>query len=219
MDPVQLAPYIDHTLLKPEASQEKIDALCDEARQFGFASVCVLPFWVRRCAARLRESNVKVCTVVGFPLGAHATKIKALETEQAIIDGAQEIDMVINLGALKSGQFDLVREDIEAVVSAAQEKAVVKVIIETGLLTQEEKVTACQIALQTGADFVKTSTGFSGQGATVEDVRLIKKIVQDRVGIKASGGIRSYEQALAMIRAGATRLGTSSGTAIILSAP
>jgi deoxyribose-phosphate aldolase len=218
MDPVQLAPYIDHTLLKPEASQEKIDALCDEARQFGFASVCVLPFWVRRCAARLRESNVKVCTVVGFPLGAHATKLKALETEQAIIDGAQEIDMVINLGALKSGQFDLVREDIEAVVSAAQEKAVVKVIIETSLLTQEEKVTACQIALQTGADFVKTSTGFSGQGATVEDVRLIKKIVQDRVGIKASGGIRSYEQALAMIRAGATRLGTSSGTAIILSA-
>lgn len=219
METIRLSPYIDHTLLKPDAKVDEIDQLCDEARQYGFASVCVLPAWVRRCAERLKESQVKVCTVVGFPLGGSVAKIKVKESSQAVEDGAQEIDMVINIGALKSGYFNQVREEIEGVVREVKGQALVKVIIETSLLTAEEKRTACQIILDAGAHFVKTSTGFSGGGATVEDVRFIKEIVGARAGIKASGGIRTYSAALAMIQAGATRLGTSSALAILKDAP
>ncbi|MDQ0339619.1 deoxyribose-phosphate aldolase [Caldalkalibacillus uzonensis] len=211
----QLAAYIDHTLLKPEATQEQIDKLCEEARQYQFASVCVNPTWVKRCAEQLKGTNVKVCTVIGFPLGANTSVIKAAETAQAIADGAQEVDMVLNIGALKSGQHNVVEQDIKAVVEAAQGKALVKVIIETALLTDEEKIIACQLSQRAGADFVKTSTGFAGGGATVEDVQLMKKTVGETLEVKASGGIRDYEKAVAMIEAGATRLGASAGVAIV----
>lgn len=215
MEAIQLARYIDHTLLKPEATQEQIDTLCVQAEQHGFASVCVLPYWVKHCASRLAESKVKVCTVVGFPLGAHMIKTKVMETKEAIEAGACEIDMVINIGALKSGHINHVKEEIKAVVAEAADRALVKVIIETGLLTNTEKETMCQLILESGAHFVKTSTGFTSSGATVEDVRLLKSIVQDQIGIKASGGIRTYEQALAMIQVGATRIGSSSSLAIL----
>ncbi len=219
MDAIQLASFLDHTLLKPEATQEQIEALCAEAKRYGFASVCVLPYWVKHCADLLSDSKVKVCTVVGFPLGAHALKTKVTETREALKAGAQEIDMVINLGAFKSGHLQHVEEEIKAVVAEAADHALVKVIIETGLLTKDEKATICQMILDSGAHFVKTSTGFSAPGATVEDVRLIRSIVQGRLGIKASGGIRTYDQAMAMIKAGATRLGSSSSLAIVGSAP
>ncbi|GGK18479.1 deoxyribose-phosphate aldolase [Caldalkalibacillus thermarum] len=214
----QLAAYIDHTLLKPDATQQEIDKLCEEARQYQFASVCVNPTWVKRCAQQLKDTPVKVCTVVGFPLGANTSTIKAAETEQALADGAQEVDMVINIGTLKSGQHHAVEEDIKAVVKATQGKAVVKVIIETALLTDEEKIIACQLSKRAGADFVKTSTGFLGGGATVADVELMKKTVGDTLGVKASGGIRDYATAIAMIKAGATRLGASAGVAIVTGA-
>ena len=206
--------YIDHTLLKADANKEQILSLIDEAKKYEFASVCVNPTWVKTAAELLKDSSVKVCTVIGFPLGANTPFVKACETKNAIQNGADEIDMVINIGALKSKNLALVEEDIQAVVEASGDK-LVKVIIETCLLTDDEKVLACQIAKTAGADFVKTSTGFSTGGATVADVALMRQTVGPEMGVKASGGARSYEDALAFIEAGATRIGTSSGVAIM----
>ena len=211
---MKLNKYIDHTLLKPDASQEQIETLIEEAKKYDFASVCVNPTWVNFAAQSLKGTDVKVCTVIGFPLGANTPELKAFETSDAIRNGANEIDMVINIGALKSQNFDLVEKDIRAVVEAAK-GTLVKVIIETCLLTDDEKVKACQIAQKAGADFVKTSTGFSTGGATVADVALMRKTVGPDMGVKASGGARSYEDALAFIKAGATRIGASSGVAIM----
>lgn len=211
---MKLNKYIDHTLLKPDASQEQIETLIEEAKKYEFASVCVNPTWVSFAAQALKATDVKVCTVIGFPLGANTPELKAFETSDAIQNGANEIDMVINIGALKSRNFDLVERDIRAVVEAAK-GTLVKVIIETCLLTDDEKVKACQIAQKAGADFVKTSTGFSTGGATVADVALMRKTVGPDMGVKASGGARSYEDALAFIKAGATRIGASSGVAIM----
>jgi len=211
---MKLNKYIDHTLLKPDASQEQIMNLIEEATEHDFASVCVNPTWVAFAAQALKGTDVKVCTVIGFPLGANTPEVKAFEAEDAIQNGADEIDMVINIGALKSRNFDLVERDIRAVVEAAK-GTLVKVIIETCLLTDDEKVKACQIAQKAGADFVKTSTGFSTGGATVADVALMRKTVGPNMGVKASGGARSYEDALAFIKAGATRIGASSGVAIM----
>lgn len=211
---MKLNKYIDHTLLKPDASQEQIATLIEEAKKYDFASVCVNPTWVAFAAQALKGTDVKVCTVIGFPLGANTPEVKAFEAEDAIQNGADEIDMVINIGALKSRNFDLVERDIRAVVEAAK-GTLVKVIIETCLLTEDEKVKACQIAQKAGADFVKTSTGFSTGGATVADVALMRKTVGPNMGVKASGGARSYEDALAFIKAGATRIGASSGVAIM----
>jgi len=212
---VNIAKMIDHTLLKANTTKEQIIKLCEEAKQCGFASVCVNPTWVALAAELLEGTGVKVCTVIGFPLGANAPETKAFETKDAINKGANEVDMVINIGALKDGNDELVERDIRAVVEAAEGKALVKVIIETCLLTEEEKVRACQLAVKAGADFVKTSTGFSTGGATVEDVALMRKTVGDKVGVKASGGVRNVDDAKAMITAGATRIGTSSGVAIV----
>ena len=211
---MKLNKYIDHTLLKPDASQEQIATLIEEAKKYDFASVCVNPTWVSFAAQSLKGTDVKVCTVIGFPLGANTPELKAFETSDAIQNGANEVDMVINIGALKSRNFDLVERDIRAVVEAAK-GTLVKVIIETCLLTDDEKVKACQIAQKAGADFVKTSTGFSTGGATVADVALMRKTVGPDMGVKASGGARSYEDALAFIKAGATRIGASSGVAIM----
>ena len=211
---MKLNKYIDHTLLKPYASQEQIETLIEEAKKYDFASVCVNPTWVNFAAQALKATDVKVCTVIGFPLGANTPELKAFETSDAIQNGANEVDMVINIGALKSRNFDLVERDIRAVVEAAK-GTLVKVIIETCLLTDDEKVRACQIAQKAGADFVKTSTGFSTGGATVADVALMRKTVGPDMGVKASGGARSYEDALAFIKAGATRIGASSGVAIM----
>ena len=211
---MKLNKYIDHTLLKPDASQEQIETLIEEAKKYDFASVCVNPTWVNFAAQALKATDVKVCTVIGFPLGANTPELKAFETSDAIQNGANEVDMVINIGALKSRNFELVERDIRAVVEAAK-GTLVKVIIETCLLTDNEKVRACQIAQKAGADFVKTSTGFSTGGATVADVALMRKTVGPDMGVKASGGARSYEDALAFIKAGATRIGASSGVAIM----
>lgn len=210
-----IASYIDHTLLKAESTKEQIVGICREAAQYEFASVCVNPAWVETAASELQESKVKVCTVIGFPLGASTSETKAFETQDAISKGAEEIDMVINIGALKSGNNDQVRKDIEAVVKAAKDQAIVKVIIETSLLTDEEKVQACRLAKEAGADFVKTSTGFSTGGATAEDVKLMRETVGAELGVKASGGVRSLEDLQAMIDAGATRIGASSGVQIM----
>lgn len=211
---MELSKFIDHTVLAADATRQKIIDLCREARENNFASVCINSSWVALAKKELEGSDVNVCTVVGFPLGAASSAAKAFEAETAIKDGASEVDMVINVGALKSGMYDYVEEDIKAVRKAVGDK-VLKVIIETCLLTDDEKRIACQLSEKAGADFVKTSTGFSKGGATVEDVRLMRASVSDHVQVKASGGIRSYETALAMIEAGATRLGTSSGVAII----
>ncbi|MFS0644145.1 deoxyribose-phosphate aldolase [Siminovitchia sp. 179-K 8D1 HS] len=210
-----IAHCIDHTLLKPDATKQQIQTLCEEAKVNQFASVCINPAWVGFAAQLLHQSGVSVCTVVGFPLGASTPETKAFETKNAIENGAREVDMVLNIGALKSGDDNFVMKDIEAVVTAARDKAIVKVIIETCLLTDEEKVRACQLAQKAGADFVKTSTGFSTGGATAEDVMLMKHAVGGKLGVKASGRIRSPEDAKRMLEAGATRLGTSSGVKII----
>lgn len=207
--------YIDHTLLKPEATEEQITVLCQEAAKYDFMSVCINPTWVSKAAALLAESDVKVCTVIGFPLGANTPEVKAYEANDAIKNGANEVDMVINIGALKGKDDELVERDMRGVVEAAKNRAVSKVIIETALLTEEEKIRACEIAKKVGADFVKTSTGFSTGGATVEDVKLMRATVGPEMGVKASGGVRSLEDALAFIEAGATRLGASSGVAIM----
>ncbi|AXI09499.1 deoxyribose-phosphate aldolase [Oceanobacillus sp. 143] len=211
----ELAKYIDHTQLKPETTKEQIKQIIDEAKEYEFASVCVNPYWVPYCQEHLRDSSVKVCTVIGFPLGASSTKTKVFETVQAIKDGADEVDMVINIGELKSANYDVVKADIAGVVNAAKNQALVKVIIETSLLTNDEKVQACELAKAAGADFVKTSTGFSGGGATIEDVKLMRKTVGPEMGVKASGGVRDYESTKAMIDAGATRIGASAGIAIV----
>ncbi|MCA0970032.1 deoxyribose-phosphate aldolase [Halobacillus litoralis] len=210
-----LAKMIDHTQLKPDTPKEKILQICEEAKENDFASVCVNPHWVKTSYDLLKDTDVKVCTVVGFPLGATTKETKAFETRQAIEQGATEIDMVINIGELKSGNTDVVGQDIQAVVREAEGKAIVKVIIETSLLNEDEKVKACELAKEAGADFVKTSTGFSGGGATVEDISLMRKTVGPELGVKASGGVRDYEGAKAMIEAGATRIGASSGIAIV----
>ncbi|MDQ8758775.1 deoxyribose-phosphate aldolase [Streptococcus ruminantium] len=211
---MKLNKYIDHTILKPETTQEQVEKILAEAKEYDFASVCVNPTWVALAAENLKDSDVKVCTVIGFPLGANTPAVKAFETKDAIANGADEIDMVINIGALKSGNYDLVFEDIKAVVEASDNK-LVKVIIETCLLTEDEKVKACQLSQEAGADYVKTSTGFSTGGATVADVALMRKTVGPDLGVKASGGARSYEDAIAFIEAGATRIGASSGVAIM----
>jgi deoxyribose-phosphate aldolase len=214
--PVDLAKYIDHTLLKPDATQEEVDTMCDEAMEYGFASVCINPTWVKRAAENLRGSDVVVCTVIGFPLGANTAEIKAMEARRALREGAEEVDMVINVGALKSGQHELVRKDIEKVVDAAHEGgAIAKVILETALLTDEEKVIASALSKQAKADFVKTSTGFGGGGATVYDVALMRETVGPEMGVKASGGVRTLEDAEDMIAAGATRIGASAGVQIL----
>jgi len=213
---LNLAKMIDHTLLKPDATEQEIAQLCFEARKYGFASVCVNPTWVSLCAELLKGSIVKVCTVIGFPLGATATEVKAFETQTAISQGATEIDMVINIGALKARDLELVAKDIHGVVNAAHPRgAIVKVIIETVLLTDEEKTIACLLAKEAGADFVKTSTGFAGGGATVQDVELMRKTVGPQMGVKASGGVRTFEDAENMIKAGATRIGASAGVKIL----
>ncbi len=209
-----LACYMDHTLLKAQATTDQIEALCREAMEHKFTSVCVNACYTKLASEFLKDSEVKVCTVIGFPLGSTTTSTKSAETEEAIANGADEVDMVINIGALKSGLTNQVKDDIAEVVKAAGQ-ALVKVIIETCFLTDEEKVQACSIAKETGADFVKTSTGFGTSGATIEDIRLMRETVGPDMGVKASGGIGSAEIAEAMIKAGATRLGTSSSIAII----
>ena len=213
---LDIAAMIDHTLLKPDATPDQIAQLCYEARKYGFASVCINPGHVKLCADLLRGSNVKVCTVIGFPLGATSPEAKVYETETALRDGATEIDMVINIGALKGGDNTWVARDIRGVVETAHNaRAIVKVIIETSLLTDEEKVTACLLAKQAGADYVKTSTGFAGGGATVEDVALMRRVVGPEMGVKASGGVRTFEEARSMVQAGATRIGASAGVKIV----
>lgn len=212
---MNLSKYIDHTLLKPATTQDEIFALCQEAKECDFFSVCINPTWVVTARDLLEDSDVKVCTVIGFPLGATTPEVKAFETINAIENGADEIDMVINIGALKSGNTDYIFNDIKAVCDAASESTLVKVIIETALLTSDEMVTACKIAKKCGADFVKTSTGFNGEGAKAEDVALMRLTVGEDMGVKASGGVRSYEDAKQMIESGATRIGASSGKAII----
>ncbi|EST56404.1 deoxyribose-phosphate aldolase [Brevibacillus panacihumi W25] len=211
---VHLNAYIDHTLLKPEATQAMIDKLCEEAKTHSFASVCVNPYWVARAAELLKGTSVKVCTVIGFPLGASTSAVKAAETRDAIANGATEVDMVLNVGALKSGDLKQVRSDVAAVKQAAGD-ILLKVILETGLLTDEEKEIACKLCVEAGADYVKTSTGFGPGGATVADIALMRRAVGRDVGVKASGGVRDRETALAMVEAGATRIGTSSGISIV----
>ncbi|WP_309055316.1 deoxyribose-phosphate aldolase [Streptomyces sp.] len=212
----QLASYIDHTLLKPEASREQIAALCAEAEQYGFASVCTNPLWAGFVRERLAGSDVLTCVVVGFPLGASATEVKAFETATAVSAGAQEIDMVIDIAAARAGERETLERDIAAVAEAAHAGgAALKVIIETCLLNDEQKVLACRAAVAAGADYVKTSTGFSTAGATVADVRLMRETVGPDIGVKASGGIRTREDALALIEAGASRIGASSGPALV----
>ena len=214
--PVDLAGYIDHTVLKPDTTADQIDQLCAEAEQYGFASVCVNPTWVKRAAINLRGTDVKVCSVIGFPFGAATAEIKAMEARRAIRDGAREVDMVINVGALKSGDHATVQTDIEKVVDSAHEAGtIVKVILETSLLTDEEKVIASSLARKAKADFVKTSTGFAGGGATVYDVALMRETVGPDMGVKASGGVRTASDVEEMIAAGATRIGASAGVQIV----
>lgn len=211
---MNLNKMIDHTLLKPEATREMIEKLCQEAKEYDFKSVCVNPYWVSTAYDLLRDSDVLVCTVIGFPLGASTKETKFFETDFAVQEGADEVDMVINIGALKSNNDDVVLEDIRSVVQAANGRTV-KVIIETCLLSDEEKERACALAMEAGANFVKTSTGFSTAGAKVKDVELMKRVVGDSLEVKASGGIRDLDTALKMIEAGATRLGVSAGVSIM----
>lgn len=212
---MKLASMIDHTILKPEVGKEQVETICREAREYGFASVCVNSSYVPLCAELLRDTEVKVCTVIGFPLGAMSTAAKAAEARQAILDGAEELDMVIHIGMLKDGNNEYVEQDIHSVVEEARGKAAVKVIIETCLLSEEEKVRACMLAKKAGADYVKTSTGFSTGGATAEDIALMKNTVGKDMKVKASGGIRTREKAEEMRKAGADRIGTSSGIRIV----
>jgi deoxyribose-phosphate aldolase len=215
-----LGHMIDHTLLKPEATHDQIAQLCYEARKFGFASVCVNPTNVKLCAQLLEGSGVPVCTVVGFPLGATPTEVKVFETQQAIRDGAKEVDMVINVGALKSRDYELVERDVASVARACHAgNAILKVIIEAALLTDEEKVVACQLCKVAEADFVKTSTGFGPGGATLEDVALMRRVVGPAMGVKAAGGIKTFEDAQKMIAAGASRIGASASVKIVQGAP
>ena len=212
---MELNRMIDHTILKPEATEAAVQKIIDEAKEYNFFSVCINPCWVAFASEQLADTDVAVCTVIGFPLGANTPEVKAYEAADAIKNGANEVDMVINIGALKSQQYDYVRQDIQGVVDAAKGKALVKVIIETALLTDEEKVKACELAKEAGADFVKTSTGFSTGGAKVADIRLMRETVGPDMGVKASGGVHNAEEALAMIEAGATRIGASTGVASV----
>nr|BCX00062.1 MAG: deoxyribose-phosphate aldolase [Bacteroidota bacterium] len=216
LSPMELAARIDHTLLRPEATEQDIRRLCEEARTYGFASVCVNPYWVPLVAEELAESPVRVCTVVGFPLGANRTSTKVQEALEAIRNGARELDMVQHVGLLKSGAHQALQADIRAVVEAAHAHGVlVKVILETALLSDEEKILSAQLAQQAGADFVKTSTGFGPGGATVHDVALLRRVVGPAMGVKASGGIRTRQQAEELIQSGADRIGTSASVAIV----
>jgi deoxyribose-phosphate aldolase len=210
----EIASIIDHTLLKPNATAEQIDVLCEEAKRYGFASVCVNPYWIEKAVAQLVGTQVNVCIVVGFPLGANTQEVKVFETQNAVDNGATEIDMVINLGAFKSGDFEIVKAEIGAVVQAAQGR-LVKVILETGLLLEEEVIRAAQLAKEAGAHFVKTSTGFGQGGATVAAVQWMRKTVGSKMGVKASGGVSNFQIAQQMIAAGANRIGTSAGVAIV----
>lgn len=212
-----IASYIDHTLLKPEATREQIRKLCEEALEYRFAAVCVNPANVRLCAELLEGSGVEVCTVIGFPLGANLTEVKVYEAQKAVVEGAKELDMVINLGALKGGDLVMVKKDVAAVTRACHDGgAICKVIIEAAALTDDEKVSACRAAMEAGADFVKTSTGFNpAGGATLHDVEIMRRTVGDTMGVKAAGGIRTLDDALKMIRAGASRLGASAGVKIV----
>lgn len=212
---MNIASMIDHTLLNADATKDSIIQLCLEAKEYEFKAVCIHPYYVSLCKKHLEDSNVEVATVIGFPLGSNTKETKAYETKQAIKNGVTEVDMVINIGALKNKEYDVVLEDIKSVVRAANNKALVKVIIETSLLTDDEKIKACELAMNAGANFVKTSTGFSTGGATVEDIKLMKSVVKDELGIKASGGVRDYKTAKNMIDAGATRIGASAGIKIV----
>jgi deoxyribose-phosphate aldolase len=214
-DPKELAGYIDHTILKPDATFDEVGKICDEAKEYQFASVCINPYFVPFVRDALKGSPVRTCTVIGFPLGCTPMEVKGYEAARAIKDGAQEVDMVINISALKSGRYGDVEDDIKSVVNTAGKKAVVKVIFETCFLTDDEIKTACGIALKAGAGFVKTSTGFGKGGATVEAVRIMNQAVGGKMGIKASGGIKDYETAKLMVENGATRIGTSSGVKIV----
>ncbi len=215
---IEVAKYIDSTLLKPEATEAEIVKLCEDARAYGFASVCVNPYWADLVSRNLDGSEVKTCTVIGFPLGATGWEVKVCEAAYALQRGARELDMVMNIGALKGGQLDVVEREIRAVIAVGADKALVKVILECCLLSDAEKIEAAEIAVSAGADFVKTSTGFSSGGATVEDVKLLKETVGTRAKVKASGGIRDLRAALSMIEAGADRIGTSAGVAIVTEA-
>lgn len=215
MNSNELSKFIDHTVLKAETSEKAVEKVCKEALEYKFASVCINPCNVKLASKLLEGSEVKVCTVIGFPLGANTSKVKAFETEDAIANGAHEVDMVINIGKLKDKDYDYVREDIKAVVNAAKGKALTKVIIETCLLTDEEKVKACELAKEAGADFVKTSTGFSTGGATPADIKLMRETVGPDMGVKASGGVRNIDDAEAVIKNGATRIGASSSIDIV----
>lgn len=212
---MELKKYIDHTILATDATEDKLDKIIAEAKEYDFMSVCVSPLWVSKCAQALKDTDVKVCTVIGFPQGTHTTATKVFETKDAIANGATEVDMVIPVGLLKQGNLEAVRADIAAVVETAKGKALTKVIIETCLLTDEEIVTVCKICKEVGADFVKTSTGFSKGGATVHAVSLMRQTVGPDMGVKASGGVRTFADAKAMIEAGANRIGTSNGVAIV----
>ncbi|MBP7652797.1 deoxyribose-phosphate aldolase [Candidatus Dependentiae bacterium] len=212
--PAEVANLIDHTLLKPDVTKDQIVKLCDEARKYSFASVCVNPGWVKLCSELLKGSEVKVCTVIGFPLGATTISTKASETSEAVANGADEIDMVINIGALKAGDYDTVLQDIKSVVKSAQNH-IVKVIIETALLTDEEKIKACKLSKQAGAHYVKTSTGFSSGGATLADIALMRNVVGPDMGVKASGGVRDFNQVKNLLEVGATRVGASASIAIV----
>lgn len=215
MENINLAKYIDHTNLKPDATVDAIKNLCDEAREFNFKSVCINPCHVKLAKECLEGSDVLVCTVIGFPLGANTTNVKVFEAKEAVDNGANEVDMVINIGAVKDGNWPLVKRDIAAVVNAVSGRAIVKVIIETCLLTDDEKVKACNCVVEAGADFVKTSTGFSTGGATSADVKLMRETVKDKCKVKAAGGIKHIEEAMLMINSGADRLGTSNGARIM----
>jgi len=218
LSPAEMARFIDHTLLKPDAVMEQFDQLCDEAKQHGFYSVCVNSSKVAYVAKKLRGSNVKVCSVIGFPLGDMEKRAKAFEARTAIDHGAHELDMVLNIGALKSGNLKVVEEDIRAVKRAMRSTTILKVILETSMLTEEEKILACEICKKAEVHFVKTSTGFGGGGATVADIQLMRRIVGTDIGVKASGGVRDFATAMAMIKAGANRIGSASGVAIVTGA-
>ena len=215
MNKQQLAGMIEHTILKANASEAEVRKVCEEALEYGFASVCINPANISLASEMLKGSKVKVCTVIGFPLGANTSAVKAFETDDAIKNGAQEVDMVINIGKLKDKDYEYVKNDIKAVVDAAKGRALSKVIIETCLLTDEEKVKACELAKEAGADYVKTSTGFSTGGATPEDIKLMRETVGPEMGVKASGGVRTYEDAMAVVENGATRIGASASIAIV----
>lgn len=211
---MQINRMIDHTLLKPEATREQIKKICDEALEYNFKSVCVNPYWVNFASEILKGSEVSVCTVIGFPLGANTSLLKSFETEEAVKNGASEIDMVLNVGLLKSKEYDLVEEDIKSVVKSAKGK-LVKVILETCLLSDEEIIKACELSMEAGVDFVKTSTGFNSEGATTHAVKIMRETVGDKLGVKASGGIRDLKKSMDMIDSGASRLGVSAGIDII----